>query len=88
MSESAGGTSKQAFTKRRTEAMLTDVQIAQSAQMQPIKEIAAKVGLVEDDLELYGKYKAKISLEAISKVKDNKDGKLVLVTAINPTPAG
>ncbi len=68
--------------------MLTDVQIAQSAQMQPIKEIAAKVGLVEDDLELYGKYKAKISLEAISKVKDNKDGKLVLVTAINPTPAG
>ena len=68
--------------------MLTDVQIAQSAQMQPIKEIAAKVGLAEDDLELYGKYKAKISLEAISKVKDNEDGKLVLVTAINPTPAG
>lgn len=68
--------------------MLTDVQIAQSAQMKPIKEIASQVGLVEDDLELYGKYKAKISLEAISKVKDNKDGKLVLVTAINPTPAG
>ena len=68
--------------------MLTDVQIAQSAQMKPIKEIANQVGLVEDDLELYGKYKAKISLEAISKVKDNKDGKLVLVTAINPTPAG
>ena len=68
--------------------MLTDVQIAQSAQMQPIKEIAAKVGLSEDDLELYGKYKAKISLEAISKVEGNKDGKLVLVTAINPTPAG
>ena len=68
--------------------MLTDVQIAQSAQMKPIKEIASRVGLVEDDLELYGKYKAKISLEAISKVKDNKDGKLVLVTAINPTPAG
>ena len=56
--------------------------------MKPIKEIASQVGLVEDDLELYGKYKAKISLEAISKVKDNKDGKLVLVTAINPTPAG
>ena len=74
--------------KGEQKAMLTDVQIAQSAQMQPIKEIAAKVGLVEDDLELYGKYKAKISLEAISKVKDNKDGKLVLVTAINPTPAG
>ena len=68
--------------------MLTDVQIAQSAQMKPIKEIANQVGLVEDDLELYGKYKAKISLAAISKVKDNKDGKLVLVTAINPTPAG
>jgi len=68
--------------------MLTDVQIAQSAQMQPIKEIANQLGLVEDDLELYGKYKAKISLEAISKVKDNENGKLVLVTAINPTPAG
>ena len=68
--------------------MLTDVQIAQSAQMKPIKEIAAGLGLVEDDLELYGKYKAKISLEAISKVKENEDGKLILVTAINPTPAG
>ncbi len=68
--------------------MLTDVQIAQSAQMKPIREIADQLGLVEDDLELYGKYKAKISLEAISKVKDHKDGKLVLVTAINPTPAG
>ena len=68
--------------------MLTDVQIAQSAKMQPIKEIAAKVGLQEDDLELYGKYKAKISLEAITKAEENPDGKLVLVTAINPTPAG
>ena len=68
--------------------MLTDVQIAQSAQMKPIKEIAAGLGLVEDDLELYGKYKAKISLEAISKVKENEDGKLILVTAINTTPAG
>jgi len=68
--------------------MLTDVEIAQSTKMKPIKEIAQKVGLDEDDLELYGKYKAKISLEAISKVKDNKNGKLVLVTAINPTPAG
>ena len=74
--------------KERKKVMLTDVQIAQSAQMKPIKEIANQVGLVEDDLELYGKYKAKISLEAISKVKDNKNGKLVLVTAINPTPAG
>lgn len=68
--------------------MLTDVEIAQSAKMKPIKEIAKKVGLEEDDLELYGKYKAKISLEAIQKLKDHKDGKLVLVTAINPTPAG
>ena len=68
--------------------MLTDVQIAQSAKMEPIKEIAAKVGLSEDDLELYGKYKAKISLETIERIKDKKDGKLVLVTAINPTPAG
>lgn len=68
--------------------MLTDVEIAQSAKMKPIREIAQKVGLDEDDLELYGKYKAKISLEAISKLKNNEDGKLILVTAINPTPAG
>ena len=68
--------------------MLTDVQIAQQAQMQPIKEVAGKLGLVEDDLELYGKYKAKISLETMQKVESNKDGKLILVTAINPTPAG
>ena len=68
--------------------MLTDVEIAQSAKMKPIKEIAEKVGLDEDDLELYGKYKAKISLEAINKLKNQEDGKLILVTAINPTPAG
>ena len=68
--------------------MLTDVQIAQNAQMEPIKDIAKKVGLEEDDLELYGKYKAKISLETIESLKDAEDGKLVLVTAINPTPAG
>ena len=68
--------------------MLTDVEIAQAAKMKPIKEIALKVGLEEDDLELYGKYKAKISLETIQKVNNNKNGKLVLVTAINPTPAG
>ena len=59
--------------------MLTDVEIAQSAKMKPIKEIAEKVGLDEDDLELYGKYKAKISLEAIQKLKNNKDGKLSLI---------
>ncbi|MDE6952323.1 MAG: formate--tetrahydrofolate ligase [Erysipelotrichales bacterium] len=68
--------------------MLTDVEIAQGAKMKPIKEIAQKVGLNEDDLELYGKYKAKISLETIQKMKNNENGKLILVTAINPTPAG
>lgn len=68
--------------------MLTDVEIAQSAAMEPIRDIAKKVGLEEDDLELYGKYKAKISLDTLKKVEGNKDGKLVLVTAINPTPAG
>ena len=68
--------------------MLTDVETAQSAKMKPIVEVAQKVGLDEDDLELYGKYKAKISLEAIKKLDQNEDGKLILVTAINPTPAG
>ena len=68
--------------------MLTDVEIAQSTVMEPIKNVAEKIGLTEDDLELYGKYKAKISLETIKKVENNPDGKLILVTAINPTPAG
>lgn len=68
--------------------MLTDVEIAQSAKMKPISEIAKKVGLEDDDLELYGKYKAKIALEAINRLENNPDGKLILVTAINPTPAG
>lgn len=68
--------------------MLTDVEIAQSAKMRPISEIAKKVGLEDDDLELYGKYKAKIALEAINRLENNPDGKLILVTAINPTPAG
>ncbi|MBO6047850.1 MAG: formate--tetrahydrofolate ligase [Erysipelotrichaceae bacterium] len=68
--------------------MLTDVEIAQSTVMEPIKAIAERIGLDEDDLELYGKYKAKISLETINRLKDNDNGKLVLVTAINPTPAG
>ncbi|MBQ9987138.1 MAG: formate--tetrahydrofolate ligase [Erysipelotrichales bacterium] len=68
--------------------MLTDVEIAQSTIMNPIKEIAAKVGLTEDDLELYGKYKAKISMETIQNLQAKKDGKLILVTAINPTSAG
>ena len=68
--------------------MLTDVEIAQSEKMKPISEIAKKVGLEDDDLELYGKYKAKIALEAINRLENNPDGKLILVTAINPTPAG
>ena len=57
--------------------MLTDVEIAQSAKMKPIVEVAQKVGLDEDDLELYGKYKAKVSLEAIKKLDQNEDGKLI-----------
>ena len=68
--------------------MLTDVEIAQSAKMKQSSEIAQKLGLEDDDLELYGKYKAKIALEAINRLENNPDGKLVLVTAINPTPAG
>lgn len=68
--------------------MKTDVEIAQEAVMEPISRIAAGLGIAEDDLELYGKHKAKISLDAWNKVKDRPDGKLVLVTAINPTPAG
>lgn len=68
--------------------MKTDIQIAQEAKLLPIKEIAQEIGMTEDDLELYGKYKAKISDDFYEKIKDNKDGKLILVTAINPTPAG
>jgi len=66
----------------------TDVQIAQEAKMLPITEVAKKIGLDEEDLILYGKYKAKVNLNVFEKLKDKKDGKLVLVTAINPTPAG
>nr|WP_308496697.1 formate--tetrahydrofolate ligase [uncultured Agathobacter sp.] len=68
--------------------MKTDIQIAQEATMLPIKDVAAAIGIKEDDLELYGKYKAKISDELINRTKKNPDGKLILVTAINPTPAG
>ncbi len=68
--------------------MKTDIQIAQEAEMKPIKEVAAAYAIGEDDLELYGKYKAKLTDELWQKAKDNPDGKLVLVTAINPTPAG
>ena len=68
--------------------MKTDIQIAQEAQMQPIKEVAANYGIGEDELEFYGKYKAKLGDEVWERIKDRPDGKLVLVTAINPTPAG
>ena len=68
--------------------MKSDIEIAQEAMMQPIKEVAASYGISEDDLELYGKYKAKLTDKLWDKVKDRPDGKLVLVTAINPTPAG
>ena len=68
--------------------MKSDIQIAQEATMLPIKEVAASIGIEEDDLELYGKYKAKLSDDLIEKTKNNQDGKLILVTAINPTPSG
>ena len=68
--------------------MKSDIQIAQEAKMEPIINIAKKINLSEDDIDLYGKYKCKISLDVFNKYKDKKDGKLILVTAINPTPAG
>lgn len=68
--------------------MKTDIQIAQEAKMLPITEVAKKAGIMADDLELYGKYKAKLSYDLMEKVKDRPNGKLVLVTATNPTPAG
>ena len=68
--------------------MKTDIQIAQEAEMKHIKEVSVQAGISEDELEFYGKYKAKLSDELWNRIKDNKDGKLVLVTAINPTPAG
>ena len=74
--------------KERMKNMKTDIQIAQEAEMSHIRDVAALIGIKEDDLELYGKYKAKLSDDLYDKIKDNPDGKLVLVTAINPTPAG
>ena len=68
--------------------MLSDIEIAQQAKMQKITDVAAKLGISEDDIELYGKYKAKLSYDLLRRVKDKKDGKLILVTAITPTPAG
>lgn len=68
--------------------MLTDIEIAQQAKMLPITQVAESVGLTQDDLELYGKYKAKITAQAEERLRSQPDGKLILVTAINPTPAG
>lgn len=68
--------------------MLSDIEIAQKAHMLPITEIAAKLGIGEEDIELYGRYKAKLSMDLIKRVQDKPDGKLILVTAITPTPAG
>lgn len=68
--------------------MKTDVMIAQEAKMLPISQIALQLGITEDELELYGKYKAKVSLDVLDRLSDKKDAKLILVTAINPTPAG
>jgi len=68
--------------------MLTDIEIAQQTVLKPIVEVASQIGLVEDDLELYGKYKAKVNLAVWNRIKDRKDGKLIYVTAITPTPAG
>lgn len=68
--------------------MLSDIEIAQKAHMLPITEVAAKLGIGEEDIELYGHYKAKLSMDLIKRVQDKPDGKLILVTAITPTPAG
>ena len=68
--------------------MLSDIEIAQQAKLLPVKDVAAQIGITEDELEFYGKYKAKLSDELSARVNKNRDGKLILVTAINPTPAG
>lgn len=68
--------------------VLSDIEIANSVQMKPIKEVAEKLGIAEDALSLYGNYKAKISAGQLEALKDKPDGKLILVTAISPTPAG
>jgi len=74
--------------RQENHGMKTDIEIAQEAVLEPIIDIAKKVGLTADDLEFYGKYKAKISNEYLASIEDNPEGKLILVTAINPTPAG
>jgi formate--tetrahydrofolate ligase len=76
------------INKLEDEKMLSDIEIAQQAKLRPISEIAGKAGLSEDDLEPYGKYKAKVSLDVYNRLKDKPNGKLVYVTAVTPTPAG
>ena len=68
--------------------MLTDIEIAKQADIKPISDIAEKLGISADELEFYGKYKAKLPLSLLKKNENKEDGKLILVTAINPTPAG
>lgn len=81
-------TEKKSRKRKADAAMKTDIEIAQEAKLIPIVDVAANIGIAADDLELYGKYKAKISDEYIDTVKEKTDGRLILVTAINPTPAG
>lgn len=69
-------------------AHLSDIEIANSVEMKPIKEVAAPLGLKEEDLTLYGNYKAKLDARELTRLENEKDGKLILVTAITPTPAG
>jgi formate--tetrahydrofolate ligase len=68
--------------------MKSDIEIAQSAKMEPIYKVAERLGLTDEDIDLYGKYKCKISLDVLKKRQDRKDGRLILVTAINPSAAG
>ena len=68
--------------------MLSDIEIAQSTQLKPIVQVAKELGIEEEELELYGRYKAKLNQSLFQRLRDKPDGKLVLVTAINPTPAG
>ena len=76
------------YKRKGMDSMKSDIQIAQEAEMMHIRDVAASIGIPEEDLEFYGKYKAKLSDELWEDIKDREDGKLVLVTAINPTPAG
>src|ERR1700721_2319472 len=73
---------------RKGDSVRSDIEIAQAAKMKPISEIAAKLGIPASSVENYGHYKAKVSLDYIESLKDKPDGKLILVTALSPTPAG